>query len=216
MELDPVEIRVLGCLVEKQRTTPDAYPLTLNALRLACNQTSNREPVVDYDEATVREAAQRLGRRRLARSAAGHGGRTPKYRHLAEEALGVAADELALLCLLMLRGPQTLGELKARSERLHAFPDLDAVEATAGRLVERGLAARRERQPGQKEQRYEQLLGGEPAVEEAPPAPAGASDPGHREPTRRPPALESRLARLEEELRELRGMVEALRRELGG
>ena len=122
--LDAVEIRVLGCLLEKQQTTPDAYPLTLNSLRLACNQSTNRDPVVDYDEATVREAAQRLGKRGWARMASYHGSRSAKYRHLLDDALGLAPDERALLCVLMLRGPQTLGELKQRSERLHAFADL--------------------------------------------------------------------------------------------
>src|SRR4029079_16933999 len=106
VDLDAVEDRVLGCLLEKQRTTPDAYPLTLNALRLACNQSTSRDPVVDYDEATVREAAQPLGTRGLARMTSYHGSRTAKYRHLIDEALGVSPEERALLCVLMLRGPQ--------------------------------------------------------------------------------------------------------------
>jgi len=110
MDLTPVEIRVLGCLVEKQRTTPDAYPLTLNALRLACNQATNRDPVLDLDEAAIRAALERLARRRWTRLASGPGSRTPKYRHLLSDALGLADDELSLLALLMLRGPQTPGE----------------------------------------------------------------------------------------------------------
>ena len=140
---EPEEIRVLGCLIEKQRTTPDAYPLTLNSLRLACNQSTNRDPVVDYDEATVRDAVQRLGARRWTRMASGHGSRAPKYRHLLDEALGLDGAELSVLCVLMLRGPQTPGELKGRTERMHAFADLEAVEAALERLIERGLAARR-------------------------------------------------------------------------
>src|SRR3712207_2292054 len=109
MEPSPVEIRVLGALIEKQKTTPDQYPLTLNALRLACNQSTNRDPVVDYDEAMVRAAAQSLGRRGWARFASGHGSRAPKYRHLLDQALRLAPDELAVLGVLMLRGPQTPG-----------------------------------------------------------------------------------------------------------
>ena len=160
MELNPVEIRVLGCLVEKQRTTPDQYPLTLNSLRLACNQSTNRDPVVDYDEHTVREAAQRLGRERLARLASGAGSRAAKYRHLLDETLGLARDELAVLSVLMLRGAQTPGELKQRTERMQHFDSLAAVEETLIRLMERGYAARLERRPGQKEERFAHLLGG--------------------------------------------------------
>ena len=104
-----MQVRVLGCLLEKQHTTPDAYPLTLNSLRLACNQSTNRDPVVDYDEATVREAAQRLGQRGLHALRATTAAARTKYRHLVDEALGLAPDERALLCVLMLRGPQTLG-----------------------------------------------------------------------------------------------------------
>ena len=149
---------MLGCLLEKQQTTPDAYPLTLNSLRLACNQSTNRDPVVDYDEATVREAAQRLGKRGWSRLASYHGSRSAKYRHLLDDALGLAPDERALLCVLMLRGPQTLGELKQRTERLHAFPDLASVEDALERLTARELGRWLERRPGQKEARYGHLL----------------------------------------------------------
>jgi uncharacterized protein YceH (UPF0502 family) len=153
-----VEIRVLGCLLEKQQTTPDAYPLTLNSLRLACNQSTNRDPVVDYDEATVREAAQRLGQRGWSRMASYHGSRSAKYRHLLDDKLGLAPDQRALLCVLMLRGPQTLGELKQRSERMHAFADLQSVEHALEGLTERELGRWLERRPGQKEARYTHLL----------------------------------------------------------
>ncbi len=160
MELGPPEMRVLGSLIEKQRTTPDAYPLTLNALRLACNQATNRDPVVDYDDATIRAAIERLSRKRWARLASGQGSRAAKYRHLVAETLGLAADELSILAVLMLRGPQTPGELKGRADRLYRFEDLAAVEATLDRLAERGHVRRLERRPGQKEDRYAQLLGG--------------------------------------------------------
>ena len=126
VDLSAPEIRVLGCLLEKQRTTPDAYPLSLNALRLACNQATNRDPVTEYDEAIIRDALHRLSRRRWARLASGAGSRAPKYRHLLDEALGLPEDELAVLCVLMLRGPQTPGELKQRTERLHPLADLAA------------------------------------------------------------------------------------------
>ena len=142
MNLSAPELRVLGCLLEKQRTTPDAYPLSLNALRLACNQSTNRDPVVDYDEATMRDALHRLERRGYTRLASGAGSRAPKYRHLLDEALPLDEGERALMCVLMLRGPQTPGELKQRAERMHAFADLAAVHETLDRLVERELAAR--------------------------------------------------------------------------
>ena len=161
MEADAVEIRVLGCLIEKQRTTPDTYPLTLNALRLACNQSTNRDPVVDYDEETIRDALQRLWRKEWARLASGQGSRAVKYRQLVQETLGLGDDEISVLCVLMLRGPQTPGELKQRTERLHPFDTLADVEATLERLAERGLVVRLERRPGQKEERYAQLLGDE-------------------------------------------------------
>jgi uncharacterized protein YceH (UPF0502 family) len=159
MEPDAVEIRVLGCLIEKQRTTPDAYPLSVSALRLACNQSTNRDPVVDYDEQTVVEALRRLALRGWTRLASGAGSRARKYRHLLDDAFGLDDGEISLLAVLMMRGPQTPGELKQRSERLHAFPDLAAVQETLDRLVERKLVARHARRPGQKEDRYEQLLG---------------------------------------------------------
>ena len=176
MDLTASEIRVLGCLLEKQRTTPEAYPLSLNALRLACNQSTNRDPVVDYDEATLRDALHRLSRRRWARLASGQGSRAPKYRHLLDEALPLPADETALLCVLMLRGAQTPGELKQRSDRLHPMADLDAVHAALERLIDRELVARLPRRPGQKEERYVQRLG-EDAEEPAGPAGAPAAAP---------------------------------------
>ena len=206
---DAVEIRVVGCLVEKQRTTPDVYPLSLNALRIACNQATNRDPVVDYDEATVSEALRRLALRGWTRLASGPGGRARKYRHLLEEALDVDAAEVSLLAVLMLRGTQTPGELKQRCERLHSFT-LAAVHETLDGLVERGLVARHPRRPGQKEERYEQLLGGGSGPPPEPEATAGPSREGNSD------VSESRLERLERELAELRDQVAALRAALGG
>jgi uncharacterized protein YceH (UPF0502 family) len=199
---DAVEIRVVACLIEKQRTTPDVYPLSLNSLRVACNQATNRNPVVDYDEASVIEALQRLALRGWTRLASGPGGRARKYRHLLDEALDLDPAELSLLAVLMLRGQQTPGELKQRSDRLHSFADLAAVHETLDQLVERELAARQPRMPGQKEERYEQLLdGGAGAPREAPIAVSGQSEP--------------RLDRLERELAQLRDQIAELRSALG-
>ncbi len=145
-----MEIRVLACLVEKQRTTPDAYPLSLNALRLACNQSTNRDPVVDYDEAAIRDALAKLSRRGWVRLASGAGSRAAKYRHLLDDALGLSSEELGLLAVLMLRGPQTPGELKQRSERLHPFASLDDVDSALARLAERELAQSLPRAPGRR------------------------------------------------------------------
>lgn len=212
MDLSPVEIRALGALLEKQRTTPDAYPLTLNGLRLACNQSTNRDPVVDYDEDQLREALDRLRRRGFTRLASGHGSRAPKFRHLLDGALGLRDDELALLCVLMLRGPQTPGELKQRAERLHRFAGLDAVGEALERLTGRELVVRLERRPGQKEERYAQLLGGdeptpaEPHERERPPAaasPPAAAPPAAATPRAAAPGLEQRLEALEARVAEL-------------
>jgi uncharacterized protein len=238
MEPDAVEIRVAACLVEKQRTTPDHYPLSLNALRLACNQSTNRDPVVDYDEATVSDALRRTALRGWTRLASGAGSRARKYRHLLGEALEVDAGELSLLAVLMLRGAQTPGELKTRTERLHPFEDLAAVHGTLERLGERGYVARLDRRPGQREDRYEHLLGGEgedaetaaPAIPAAAEAPVSDDGPGVPEsrPTAAPAAAEpvvpeyrtesedDRLARLEAELLDLKGEFAKLREQLGG
>ena len=148
---------MLGCLLEKQRTTPEQYPLSLNALRLACNQSTNRDPVVDYDEATIRDALHRLERRKLVRFASGS--RAAKYRHLLEEVLPLDEGERAVMTVLMLRGAQTPGELKQRTERMHPFTELGGVHETLERLIGRELVRRLDRRPGQKEERYEQLLG---------------------------------------------------------
>ncbi|MGH2916379.1 MAG: YceH family protein, partial [Solirubrobacteraceae bacterium] len=158
-ELTPIEQRVLGCLIEKRWTTPDQYPLSLNALRLACNQATNRDPVTDYDESAVRAAVERLSRYGLARLASGAGSRATKYRHLAEEALGLDRPRLAVLCVLLLRGPQTPGECKGRSERMAQMASLSDVEGILAELAQRGLCVSIDRRPGQKEDRYRHLLG---------------------------------------------------------
>ena len=208
MDADPIELRVLGCLIEKQRTTPDTYPLSLNSLRLACNQTTNRDPVVDYDEATIRRAIDALERRGWARLASGPGSRTAKFRHLFGDALGLGKDEISLLAVLMLRGPQTLGELKQRSERLWRFASIEEVERVLSSLAERELVERLPRRPGQKEERYEHLLGGRQAdtataEEDSEPREAGGTP-------------EDRLTAIEASLRELRDEVATLRSELSG
>ena len=187
-----MELRVLGSLIEKQRTTPDVYPLSLNSLRAACNQATNREPVVDYDEPTIRAALERLSRRGWARLASGPGSRAAKYRHLLADALALDDGELSLLAVLMLRGPQTPGELRQRTERLYAF-GFDELQETLVRLCERELAARVPRRPGQKEERYVQLLGGDGEAAVEPPAAGGRSL------EERLAALEDRVDRLERE-----------------
>jgi uncharacterized protein YceH (UPF0502 family) len=198
MDLDAAELRVLGCLIEKQRTTPDVYPLSLNALRTACNQSTNREPVVSYDEPTIRTALDELSRRGWVRLASGPGSRAVKYRHLLGDALGLSDAEISLLAVLMLRGAQTLGELKQRTERLHRFESLPELDATLRELAERELVARLPRRPGQKEERYAHRLGAQPAA--LPPEPMARAEPG----------LAERVARLEAEVQELRERLDAL------
>jgi uncharacterized protein YceH (UPF0502 family) len=196
---DAVEIRVLGCLIEKQRTTPDAYPLSLNSLRLACNQTTNRDPVVVYEEREIKAALERLSDRGWSRFASGAGSRALKYRHLFDEALSLSEEEISLLAVLMLRGPQTAGELKQRSERLHRFDSTAEVTQVLEGLAGRELVTERERRPGQKEERWAQLLGGEtdyaPAATVPPPSTSAEND--------RLGAIEERLARLERMFEEL-------------
>ena len=205
----------MACLVEKQRTTPDGYPLTLNSLRLACNQSTNRDPVVDYDEATVRSALDRLGRRKWTTLASWSTARSVKYKHLLDQALGLDDAQLALLTMLMLRGPQTAAELRQRSERIHRFDSGEEVEETLERLAERELAVALPRRPGERGQRYAHRLSEAraeaPPASEAPSAPAPPADP-------LPAAgdgLAGRVERLEAEVAALRELVDSLRAELG-
>jgi len=165
--LNQVEIRVLGSLIEKEITTPEYYPLTLNALINACNQLSNREPVVSFDEKTVVRALESLREKKLAWMVTGVG-RVPKYEHRFTEALQLAEQEAAVLCILMLRGPQTVGEIRGRTGRLYDFKELEEVELTLQALMaaQAPLVTRLPRQPGTKESRYAHLLAGEVQVEE--------------------------------------------------
>ena len=218
MDLTPSEIRVLGCLLEKQRTTPDAYPLSLNALVAACNQTTNRDPIVSYDEEIVRDALNRLGRRRWTRLASGPGSRAPKFRHLLDEALPLSPGDRAVMTVLMLRGPQTPGELKQRTDRLYPFADLGEVLAALQSLTEKELVMRLPRRPGQKEERYTHLLGDDaPSDGAAPPPPSVSASVPSPPPVPAPaPPDDDRLARLEDEVRALRAELDALRAQLGG
>ena len=198
MDLDAVELRVLGCLIEKQRTTPDQYPLSVNALRNACNQSTSRDPVVDWDEATVREGIQRLSHRGRIRLASGPGSRAAKYRHLLDSELELDDAELAVLAVLMLRGPQTAAELSQRSDRLPDSFGPGEVDETLERLAGRELVARRPSRPGQRGERYIQLLGeGGEAAQSAP------------EPARfdLSPSLEHRVAAIEAELERIRELL---------
>ncbi|HEV2981105.1 MAG TPA: YceH family protein [Solirubrobacteraceae bacterium] len=211
--LSAEQVRVLGCLLEKQRTTPDTYPLSLNGLRLACNQSTNRDPVVQYDDALLRDALHGLERRGLARLASGAGSRAAKYRHLLDQALPLSGAERAVMTTLMLRGAQTPGELKQRSERMHSFEDLAALQRVLDALIERGLVQRLPRRPGQKEERYAHELGeaddGKVTGRSAAANGAGEQWRDHDE---QPPAvatgeLELRVTRLEREVAELRARL---------
>jgi uncharacterized protein len=210
MEPDAVEIRVLGCLIEKQRTTPDVYPLTLNALRLACNQSTNRDPVVDYDENTIRSAIERLVQRKWATLASWSNRRSMKYRQTLDRALELSEGEMAVLAVLMLRGAQTPGELKTRTERLHAFSDMSDLMATIDALIARDLAARLERRSGQREERYRHLLS-----EDIVDTPPDVRDPPQQRESVEVPEDDERIRRIERQLDELRSEIRALREELG-
>ena len=233
--LTPEELRVVACLVEKQFTTPDSYPLTENAVVAACNQLSNRNPVVAYDNNTVRVTLTGLRQRGFARVVHTPGARVPKHRQILDDALGLSEAEVSLLAVLALRGPQTVGELRTRTERMHDFASLSEVEEVLEGLAARDepLVVRLERQPGQKEARYAQLLAG-PVDAAAAMPPAGAGWGGEDGPdglarpepssgggsVAAPPAdrvatLEERVAGLEAELAILRAEHRELRQELG-
>ena len=192
---------MLGALLEKESTTPEYYPMSLNALVNACNQKSNRHPVVSYDEETVTRALEMLKGKRFAATILG-GGRVAKYAQRFSETLNMGRRELALMCTLMLRGQQTLGELRDRSDRMHHFEDLSEVESCLHHLHERGMATKLERRPGQKESRYAHLLSG----------PVAAEDFGETESFAGPQG--DRLTILEAEVAELRAQVRALQDKL--
>lgn len=202
--LDAAEVRVLGSLLEKDLATPEYYPLSLNAVMLACNQKNNRNPVVNFDAATVENALEGLREKKLAAVITGAGMRVPKHRHLLGEALNLGRRELAILAVLMLRGPQTLGELRDRTERMHAFADTEEVEAVLDHLMgreEQPLAVRLPRAPGTKEPRYAHLLAGEPAV------------PAAAEPEPPPAPRADRIAELEAEMDRFRERIGDLERQ---
>ena len=206
LPLDAEEVRVLACLMEKETTTPEYYPLTLNALVNACNQKSSRDPIVNYDETTVRDALTRLRGKGLVLETTGGGHRVAKYSQRFSERLNLGRREHAVLCELMLRGPQTPGELRSRAERMHSFADLEDVESCLRRLIEwpsGALAARLPRQPGAKESRCAHLLSGEVAV-----LTAEAEEPAAAAPSR-----DDRLRALEAEVQSLHADIDELRRE---
>jgi len=202
-QLDAVEVRVLGALMEKAIATPDYYPLSLNALVNACNQKSNRDPVVVYDDSTVESALETLRAKQLALRITGGESRVPKHAQRFTEQFNLGRREAAVLCVLLLRGPQTAGELRARTERLYPFSDLEAVEGTLNRLTEMGFVKKLARQTGYKESRYIHLLAGE-----AEDTTAVAS------PTARELSVADRIAALEEEIVKLRQELEDLRRQI--
>ncbi len=215
MNLDAIEVRILGSLIEKESATPEYYPLTLNALLNACNQKSNRDPVVSYDEDTVLEAIGRLRRQGLATEITGAGMRVPKYTQRLSEQLNLGRRELALLCMLMLRGRQTAAELRDRSERLHHFADSEEAQTCLNRLteMESPLALRLPRQPGEKEVRFMHLLSGTAdtsADEPRPPHQTVSLAPGT---SSRLEGLETEVLRLRDELEQLKSQFADFRRQ---
>lgn len=194
-QLDAVEARVLGAMMEKEIATPEYYPLSLNALVNACNQKTNREPVASYDDATVENALSELRHKGLAVRITGGDSRVPKHAQRFTERYNLGRKETAVICLLLLRGPQTVGELRGRTERLYPFDDLEAVESTLHRLEEMGFTAKLPRQPGTKEARFGHLFCGAPEFQDEPAAaePRGPSDRD------RIAALEAALAALRSE-----------------
>ncbi|MEX2261950.1 MAG: YceH family protein [Bryobacteraceae bacterium] len=212
-QLDPVQARVLGALLEKELATPEYYPLSLNALVNACNQKTNREPVMTLDESAVSQALERLRADKLALILTGRDHRVPKHAHRLYETLNAGTREAALLCVLLLRGPQTGGELRARTQSLHNFEDLDSVQSTLNKLMEREpepLVARLPRQAGTKEPRYAHLLSGAPLSDamDLPDAPASVAAPASA-------SGGDRIASLEREVESLRDEIAALRRQFG-
>lgn len=210
MELSPPQIRVLGCLVEKQLTTPQQYPMTETALIGACNQSHNRWPVVAYEQATVRRALLDLRQQGLAKMVHRHGDRVEKHRHLLDDALSLSPGEVAVLAVLMLRGSQTPGELRTRTQRLHRFDQLSQLEAVLEALAQRApdpLVERLEQLPGQSQTRYRHLLGAEVEDDVTDVGTEAAPAPGERT-----VAAGSDLALLRAEVDRLRARVERLER----
>jgi len=209
-QLDATEARVLGSLLEKEIATPEYYPLSLNALVNACNQKSNRDPVVSYDDDIVEQALEELRKKGLALRISGRDSRVPKHEQRFTEKFNLGRREAALMCVLLLRGPQTVGELRGRTERLYTFDDLEGVESTLHRLAEMEFVKQLPRQPGFKEQRYAELLSGPIEVESEPSAEsdtAPASGRGHSD-RDRIAALETALSDLRREFEEFRKRFE--------
>jgi hypothetical protein len=208
LTLTETEARVLGALIEKDITTPEYYPLSLNALVNACNQKSNRDPVMQLDENTVRDALSGLQEQRLAGPAGGADSRVTKYEHRTQEVFNFTRAETAVLCMLLLRGPQTPGELRGRTERLHHFETLDDVQSALQKLMQRQppLVKVLPRQPGTKESRYVHLLSGEVNIPETPQPGVSAIHHGDND----------RITRLEEEVSSLRREVAELKQQLEG
>lgn len=207
--LNDVECRVLGALVEKEITTPEYYPLSLNALLNACNQKSNRDPVMNLDEAGVRAALSSLDKQSLVRSVSAADSRVTKFEHRLQEVFNFYRHEIAILCVLLLRGPQTPGELRGRAERMHPFEDLGAVQSSLQHLMRRDppLVKSLPRQPGTKEVRYAHLLSGEQASWEVSSASEQESPPMT--------GAEKRLAKLEQEIAELRNEITEMKQQFG-
>jgi uncharacterized protein YceH (UPF0502 family) len=212
LELSDVEIRVLGALVEKETTTPEYYPLSLNALVNACNQKSNRDPVMTLDEDAVRAAIRSLTEHALVRSASGDS-RVAKFEHRLNELYNFHRHEMAVLCVLMLRGPQTPGELRTRCERMYAFEDLDAVHAALNLLMRRDppLTKVLPRQPGTKESRYMHLLSGDVAPQALAEDTAMSASDGGEHSASVVSTLGERIRDVEQEVSELRRELETLR-----
>jgi uncharacterized protein YceH (UPF0502 family) len=211
--LSEVEARVLGCLVEKDITTPEYYPLSLNALVHACNQKSNREPLMNLEEDVVRQALRALGEQMLAKSASGDS-RVAKYEHRLADTFNFTRPETAILCELLLRGPQTPGELRSRAERMHPFEDLSVVQSTLKHLMEREppLVKLLPRQPGNKEARYAHLLSGDVEVREAPPVKEAVISSSAAENVRMT-GLESEVAGLQKEVADLKRQFAEFRKQ---
>lgn len=205
--LDAVEVRILGALIEKELTTPEYYPLSLNAMTTACNQSTNRHPVTHFDEPTVDQGLERLRQKSLIHVVHKADSRVIRYRHVARETLKIDAPEAAALCVLLLRGPQTVGEIRTRSNRMHDFENLEAVESVLQRLISRPepLVVRLPRQPGQKEIRYAHVLSGHSDLDESPPSPETGEDRVSR--------LEATAEELRRDLNELREQFDRLRKQ---
>jgi uncharacterized protein YceH (UPF0502 family) len=214
--LTDVDVRVLGSLIEKEITTPDNYPLSLNALVNACNQLSNREPVVSYDDPTVSASLDRLRRQSLARGIQRSDSRVTKYQHLVRDALGLSTRELAVLGVLMLRGPQTLGEIRTRGSRLADLESLTDVETIISMLADRSsgpLVAVLPRQPGQKDVRYAHLLSGEPVLLESDSPAEDARSASRASNDDRVQAVSDEVAELRKEVADLRAQLESFRKQ---